>query len=157
LNGPGSLFCSAFISGVPAAALVTPADVIKTRLQVAARAGQTTYSGVIDCFRKVMREEGPKAFWKGTAARVCRSSPQFAVTLLTYELLQRLFYVDFGGSRPTGSEISTPTTVVDQASENPDHVGGYKLAAATFSGIEHKFGLFLPRFEITKKALASTK
>lgn len=33
--------------GVPAAYLVTPADVIKTRLQVAARAGQTTYSGVI--------------------------------------------------------------------------------------------------------------
>ena len=26
-----------------------------------------------------------------------RSSPQFGVTLLTYELLQRLFYVDFGG------------------------------------------------------------
>lgn len=53
LNGPGSLFGSAFIAGVPAAALVTPADVIKTRLQVAARAGQTTYNGVIDCFRKV--------------------------------------------------------------------------------------------------------
>ena len=31
------------------------------------------------------------------SARVFRSSPQFGVTLLTYELLQRLFYVDFGG------------------------------------------------------------
>ena len=51
--------------GVPAASLVTPADVIKTRLQVAARAGQTTYSGVIDCFRKIMKEEGFRAFWKG--------------------------------------------------------------------------------------------
>jgi hypothetical protein len=50
---------------MPAASLVTPADVIKTRLQVAARAGQTTYSGVIDCFRKILREEGPKALWKG--------------------------------------------------------------------------------------------
>lgn len=57
--------------GVPAASLVTPADVIKTRLQVAARAGQTTYSGVIDCFRKILREEGPSAFWKGTAGRGC--------------------------------------------------------------------------------------
>ena len=50
---------------MPAASLVTPADVIKTRLQVAARAGQTTYSGVMDCFRKILREEGPKALWKG--------------------------------------------------------------------------------------------
>lgn len=31
-------------------------------------------------------------------ARVFRSSPQFGVTLFTYELLQRLFVVDFGGS-----------------------------------------------------------
>ena len=31
------------------------------------------------------------------SARVFRSSPQFGVTLLTYELLQRLFHVDFGG------------------------------------------------------------
>lgn len=52
-------------AGMPAASLVTPADVIKTRLQVAARAGQTTYSGVMDCFRKILREEGPKALWKG--------------------------------------------------------------------------------------------
>lgn len=54
-----------FILGIPAASLVTPADVIKTRLQVAARAGQTTYSGVIDCFRKILKEEGHRAFWKG--------------------------------------------------------------------------------------------
>lgn len=33
-NGPTSLFISAFTAGVPAAGLLTPADVIKTRLQV---------------------------------------------------------------------------------------------------------------------------
>lgn len=33
-NSPATLFGSAFIAGVPAAGLVTPADVIKTRLQV---------------------------------------------------------------------------------------------------------------------------
>ena len=33
-NRPSTLFISAFTAGVPAAALVTPADVIKTRLQV---------------------------------------------------------------------------------------------------------------------------
>uniref|UniRef100_A0A915ALK9 EF-hand domain-containing protein n=2 Tax=Parascaris univalens TaxID=6257 RepID=A0A915ALK9_PARUN len=147
-NGPGSLFASAFIAGVPAAALVTPADVIKTRLQVAARAGQTTYDGLLDCARKVMREEGPRAFWKGTAARVCRSSPQFAVTLFAYELLQRIFYVDFGGNRPIGSEVSVQAAA-DVSSSNPEHIGGYRLAAATFSGIENKFGLCMPRFELS--------
>ncbi|CAG14235.1 unnamed protein product, partial [Tetraodon nigroviridis] len=56
-------------SGVPAASLVTPADVIKTRLQVAARAGQTTYNGVIDCFQKILKEEGFRAFWKGAGGK----------------------------------------------------------------------------------------
>ena len=55
-----------FFLGAPAAASVTPADVIKTRLQVQARSGQSTYNGVIHCARTVMREEGFSALWKGT-------------------------------------------------------------------------------------------
>lgn len=62
-------FFAAFVKGVPAASLVTPADVIKTRLQVAARAGQTTYNGVVDCFRKILQEEGFKALWKGAGGK----------------------------------------------------------------------------------------
>lgn len=143
---PGSLLLAGAIAGMPAASLVTPADVIKTRLQVAARAGQTTYNGVTDCFRKILREEGPKALWKGAAARVFRSSPQFGVTLLTYELLQRWFYVDFGGVKPVGSE-PVPKSRITLPAPNPDHVGGYKLAVATFTGIENKFGLYLPLFK----------
>ena len=65
--------------------------------QVSARAGQTTYNGVIDATRKIYAEEGFGAFWKGSIARMCRSSPQFGVTLVTYELLQRFFFVNFGG------------------------------------------------------------
>lgn len=103
------------IAGVPAAYLVTPADVIKTRLQVQARAGQSTYNGVIDAVRKISHEEGFVAFWKGGPARVFRSAPQFGFTLLTYEVLQRAFYVDFGGRRPTGSEAPPPAIQVSTA------------------------------------------
>jgi len=64
-NSPSSLFYSGFIAGVPAAGLCTPADVIKTRIQVKERQGQQTYKGVIDAFFKIYKEEGPRAFWKG--------------------------------------------------------------------------------------------
>lgn len=33
--------------------------------QVVAREGQTTYNGLLDCARKIYREEGARAFWKG--------------------------------------------------------------------------------------------
>lgn len=145
-NHPLTLLVAGAIAGIPAASLVTPADVIKTRLQVAARAGQTTYNGVIDATRKIYAEEGFRAFWKGSAARVFRSSPQFGVTLLTYEILQRLFYVDFGGTRPTGSELTVAQGGVADKSTNPDHIGGYQVALPILQGIESKFGLYLPKY-----------
>ncbi|XP_072225954.1 electrogenic aspartate/glutamate antiporter SLC25A13, mitochondrial isoform X1 [Leuresthes tenuis] len=152
--GPGKMLFAGALAGMPAASLVTPADVIKTRLQVAARAGQTTYSGLTDCFWKILREEGPRAFWKGAGARVFRSSPQFGVTLVTYELLQRWFYIDFGGQKPAGSE-PTPKSRISLPAPNPDHIGGFRLAVATFAGIESKFGLHLPRYSVAAAAAAA--
>lgn len=149
-NHPLTLLLAGAIAGVPAASLVTPADVIKTRLQVVARAGQTTYNGVLDATRKIYKEEGFRAFWKGSIARVFRSSPQFGVTLLTYEVLQRVLYVDFGGNRPSGSEFKVPSLVGDKTPQNPDHIGGYSVSLPIFSGIESKFGLCLPKFAAQK-------
>ncbi|XP_014274364.1 calcium-binding mitochondrial carrier protein Aralar1 isoform X2 [Halyomorpha halys] len=145
-NKPHTLFFSGFVAGMPAAFFATPFDVVKTRLQVKPRPGQTTYSGFRHTFKTVWREEGWTAFWKGAGARVCRSSPQFAVTLFTYELLQRLLYYDFGGHRSEGSERhSTPPKKV---SYNPDHTGGYGAAIPMITGIETKFGISLPKFNI---------
>ena len=80
-----------------------------------------------------------------------RSPPQFAVTLFTYEVLQRFFQnmgYSYSSSKPIGS-VPKPKTipVADLPALNPDHVGGMKVAAATFAGIEHKFGLRLPKFK----------
>merc|ERR1719266_910578 len=143
-NSPLSLLTAGAIAGMPAASLVTPADVIKTRLQVVAREGQTTYSGLLDATRKIYAEEGFRAFWKGAVARMCRSSPQFGVTLVTYEILQRWLYIDFGGSRPSGTLAEGTGGVA--ASTNPDHLGGYQVARPIFTGVESKFGLLFPKF-----------
>ncbi|KAG6842460.1 hypothetical protein C0991_007590 [Blastosporella zonata] len=56
---------AAGIAGMPAAYLTTPADVVKTRLQVEARQGQTHYKGLRDTFVKIYKEEGFKALFKG--------------------------------------------------------------------------------------------
>ncbi|GFZ43677.1 Aspartate-glutamate carrier 1 [Saitozyma sp. JCM 24511] len=107
----GELLLAAGIAGMPAAYLTTPADVVKTRLQSQARAGQTVYKGVIDGFRKILQEEGVRALYKGGLARVIRSSPQFAVTLAAYELLHKHFPYPFAPQELTAPR---PTRAIAQ-------------------------------------------
>lgn len=84
------LLSAGAVAGMPAAYLTTPGDVIKTRLQVEARKGEQVYNGLFDCAKKVYRDEGLKAFFKGGPARIIRSSPQFGFTLAAYEILGKL-------------------------------------------------------------------
>lgn len=84
------LLTAGAIAGMPAAYLTTPCDVIKTRLQVEARKGEATYNGLSDAARKIYKEEGFRAFWKGGPARILRSSPQFGFTLAAYEVLSQM-------------------------------------------------------------------
>ncbi|KAI9168520.1 mitochondrial aspartate-glutamate transporter agc1 [Blastocladiella emersonii ATCC 22665] len=133
------LLMAGAIAGMPAAYLTTPADVIKTRLQVEAKKGQTTYNGLTDAAVKIFREEGFKAFFKGGPARIFRSSPQFGVTLMTYELLQKS--VPFPWSTepiPASQETKAALTgkVPDEAA-----MGRARLAALMLHDIHTKLGL----------------
>ncbi|RMD39709.1 hypothetical protein DV735_g5424, partial [Chaetothyriales sp. CBS 134920] len=104
--GVMQLLTAGAIAGMPAAYLTTPFDVIKTRLQVEARKGDTTYNGIRDCARKIYRDEGFRAFFKGGPARILRSSPQFGFTLAAYEVLNTL--LPFHGSADPADSVRDP-------------------------------------------------
>ena len=79
-------------AGVCSSSATTPADVIKTRLQVKPLPGQVIYTGIIDCYSKIIRTEGVKSLFKGFVPRVSRSAPQFGVTLYFYEMFKSSIY-----------------------------------------------------------------
>jgi solute carrier family 25 (mitochondrial aspartate/glutamate transporter), member 12/13 len=110
------LLSAGAIAGMPAAYLTTPCDVIKTRLQVEARKGETSYTSLRHCAKTIWQEEGFKAFFKGGPARILRSSPQFGFTLAAYELLSRVIPMPGSGDaiRPPGGHIE-PTVGLHEA------------------------------------------
>ncbi|KAJ1909390.1 mitochondrial aspartate-glutamate transporter agc1 [Mycoemilia scoparia] len=90
--GFSSVFLGSTVAGVIAAAAVTPADVIKTRLQVSPKeGGPPPYKGIADAATHIMKKEGPSAFFKGVVPRCLITAPLFGIAILTYDIQQRLF------------------------------------------------------------------
>ncbi|KAH9250757.1 hypothetical protein BASA81_011411 [Batrachochytrium salamandrivorans] len=83
------IFGSGIVSGAVGATLVTPMDVVKTRLQVISKPGDKVYSGMMHCYRDIIKHEGVAALFKGAAPRAMIVSPLFAITILIYEFQQR--------------------------------------------------------------------
>ncbi|XP_001922072.1 mitochondrial glutamate carrier 1 [Danio rerio] len=80
-------FISGCIAGSTAAVAVNPVDVIKTRLQSLTRGSEEdSYSGVTDCIRKILRNEGPAAFLKGAYCRALVIAPLFGIAQVVYFL-----------------------------------------------------------------------
>lgn len=77
-------------SGIFSAAIATPPDVIKTRLQVSPPKGVEPYKGIVDCVSRTLKAEGPGAFFKGVVPRVLVVSPLFGIALAVYELQKTL-------------------------------------------------------------------
>lgn len=130
------LLTAGAIAGMPAAYFTTPADVIKTRLQVEARKGQTTYNGIADAARKIYAEEGFKAFFKGGPARILRSSPQFGVTLTVYELLHNWFPL------PGAETAATTSTAAVTDEFNNMGVLRSRNALKMLLDLDYRFGAY---------------
>jgi solute carrier family 25 aspartate/glutamate transporter 12/13 len=88
-NSMFGLFCAGALAGSSAAGVVTPCDVVKTRLQVAG----STYTGVGDAFSRILKEEGPAALFKGVAPRMIVQAPLFGITLTAFDL-QKKYYAE---------------------------------------------------------------
>lgn len=111
------LLISGGLAGMPAAFLTTPCDVIKTRLQVDAKKGETQYKGIFHAFKTILKEESPRSFFKGGAARVLRSSPQFGFTLAAYEIFQSLFPLHGSGLSNIETTPSSPANLTKRGKD----------------------------------------
>jgi len=66
-------------------ASIYPFDVLKTRLQTQPDVPSPRYNGIVDCFRKSVKAEGPRFLFKGLTTTIVRAFPVNSVTFLVYE------------------------------------------------------------------------
>ncbi|KAI9337758.1 mitochondrial carrier domain-containing protein [Obelidium mucronatum] len=79
-------------AGLAATTAGAPADIIKTRLLSQQKGvGGVEYKGVLDCFRKIVQQDGPLALFRGWVPSYCRIAPHFIISLPLYEQLRKGF------------------------------------------------------------------
>lgn len=95
---------AASFGGAISAIVTCPFDVVKTRLQIAPPMGvrtnprikQQAFSGTLDAFVKIVRNEGVLSLWRGLAPSLVMTIPNAAIYFNTYEALKkRITKLDF--------------------------------------------------------------
>ncbi|XP_031834919.1 mitochondrial citrate transporter scheggia [Nomia melanderi] len=66
----------------------TPIDVVKTRMQ---GLDASKYKNSVDCLIQIWKNEGPRAFYKGTVPRLSRVCLDVAITFMIYEYITDVF------------------------------------------------------------------
>lgn len=99
-------FALGSLAGAFGAFMVYPIDLVKTRMQNqrGADPGQRLYNNSIDCFRKVIRNEGFRGLYSGVLPQLVGVAPEKAIKLTVNDLV-RGWFTDKQGKIHWGAEV----------------------------------------------------
>ncbi|XP_057472419.1 LOW QUALITY PROTEIN: mitochondrial arginine transporter BAC2-like [Actinidia eriantha] len=80
------------LAGVASWICCYPLDVVKTRLQAQSQSSSLKYGGIIDCFRKSVREEGYTVLWRGLGTALTRAFLVNGAIFTAYETALRCLF-----------------------------------------------------------------
>ncbi|KAI7805042.1 solute carrier family 25 member 47-B [Triplophysa rosa] len=88
------IFLAGFAGGVAQVSVMSPADIVKVRLQCQTEGLQNMrsdsklkYRGPLHCVLSIARHEGVRGLYRGSAALALRDGPSFATYFLTYNTI----------------------------------------------------------------------
>ena len=85
-NSPKTAFCSSFLAGFFMTVTVSPFDRIRTAL-MNQPTNAKVYDGMVDCFVKTVKNDGPLSLWRSFVPIWARFAPMATLQLLTIEYL----------------------------------------------------------------------
>uniref|UniRef100_A0A672H2U6 Dicarboxylate carrier UCP2 n=1 Tax=Salarias fasciatus TaxID=181472 RepID=A0A672H2U6_SALFA len=80
-------------TGAMAVAFAQPTDVVKVRFQAQSRLPESSakrYSGTLEAYRTIARDEGLRGLWKGCLPNVARNAIVNCSELVTYDIIKEL-------------------------------------------------------------------
>ncbi|KAJ3046084.1 hypothetical protein HDV00_003834 [Rhizophlyctis rosea] len=82
------------VAGVSEILTMYPLDVVKTRFQLQVGAGE--YNSIVDCFQKIIKNEGAGALYRGILPPILVEAPKRAIKFSANDNYKRLFKERFG-------------------------------------------------------------
>lgn len=94
-------FAAGAIAGVSEICLMYPLDVVKTRvqLQTGKGTGADHYNGMLDCFKKIVRNEGFSRLYRGITAPILMEAPKRAVKFASNDEWGKFYRQAFGAAK----------------------------------------------------------
>merc|ERR1719243_304248 len=77
-----------FLAGCGSVILTQPQDCVKSRMQ--GEAAKELYSGTVDCALKMMKNEGPTAFFAGSVPRMVQVGMTSGISFALFPVISKL-------------------------------------------------------------------
>ncbi|RFU73169.1 mitochondrial 2-oxodicarboxylate carrier 2 [Trichoderma arundinaceum] len=112
-------FAAGAIAGVSEILVMYPLDVVKTRvqLQTGKGAGAESYNGMLDCFQKIIKNEGFSRLYRGISAPILMEAPKRATKFAANDEWGKVYRKLFGVDKMTQS-LSVLTGATAGATES---------------------------------------
>lgn len=82
------------LAGVASWICCYPLDVIKTRFQAQSQSTPSRYTGIVDCFRRSVKQEGYNVLWRGLGTAVARAFVVNGAIFTAYETALRCLFIN---------------------------------------------------------------
>lgn len=109
-------FLAGAIAGISEISTMYPLDVVKTRFQLPPSTTTKPYKGIIDCFSRIIKEEGPLRLYRGIAAPIMVEAPKRATKFACQQEYTKIMLSLLGKEKTTQS-IAMTTGIASGSTE----------------------------------------
>ncbi len=141
------------IAGVSEISILYPLDVVKTRFQQQTAMSSLQYKGVVDCFKRIVSEEGVARLYRGMLSPVIVEAPKRAMKFASQQEFSKLASHYTNGDPNASKQLASVITGVCTGITEAMIVSSFELVKIRMQD-RANVGLYTSTMDCAKKILA---